>query len=523
METRGQNPFVDGAPFAELTWHYSNSSPLPPDELATFMESGSSNEFSKQPVNRRYCVQASAPHVKDLPGADGTTLGAPVALALFSLHSISTDPTIRRGAVVCILRGFAVDSRWQGQGLGKALFSRLHSYSFQLAQVLALSEYKAGYRQEQVAAFDFRLHSGCCFRSPRALMVYQRNGASISLGERVMTIAQLRDWAVRGGDNPLLSSDPSGDAAKPFPSMPRQQVAHAPMRGDVHFPSIDLFSPYLMPTAFPGKDTQLAFQTIKEAGAVDHQVFHRRKETEWPLLSLFWYNSDLKLGALTIGGHPPDPIHGCFTFSIPSMPCAMLEQYLRSPENTINMNGHPALVLARGKTGTPELAITGYNGYEATASPFNADSQLLRTRVATTILQKKALMSLPGCDALLTMAASELSWSVEYLRNPHQIHILCQDMDLQGGFGWHTDGEGTRIRKRREHNVVTLALQLSCSAVSAMWVHGFKPVVYEGRGSCVLFHGGCLHRTLPWSSHVLDANPHFNIIKIVFLYSDVPC
>ena len=133
METRCQNPFVDGAPFAELTWQYSNSSPLPPDELATFMESGSSNEFSKQPVNRRYCVQASAPHGKDLPGADGTTLGAPVALALFSLHSISTDPTIRRGAVVCILRGFAVDSRWQGLGLGKALFSRLHSYSFQLA------------------------------------------------------------------------------------------------------------------------------------------------------------------------------------------------------------------------------------------------------------------------------------------------------------------------------------------------------------------------------------------------------
>ena len=132
-------------------------------------------------------------------------------------------------------------------------------------------------------------------------------------------------------------------------------------------------------------------------------------------------------------------------------------------------------------------------------------------------------MSLPGCDALLTMAASELSWSVEYLRNPYQIHILCQDMDLQGGFGWHTDGEGTRIRKRREHNVVTLALQLSCSAVSAMWVHGFKPVVYEGRGSYVLFHGGCLHRTLPWSSHVLDANPRCNIIKIVFLYSDVPC
>jgi hypothetical protein len=103
------------------------------------------------------------------------------------------------------------------------------------------------------------------------------------------------------------------------------------------------------------------------------------------------------------------------------------------------------------------------------------------------------------------------------------VHILLQDHDSQASFDWHTDGEGARIGRTREGNLASVAIQLSCSAVSGMWVHGFQPCVYEGRGACVLFHGGCLHRSLPWAPSVFQRAPNCSVIKIVFFYVGIPC
>jgi len=157
-----------------------------------------------------------------------------------------------------------------------------------------------------------------------------------------------------------------------------------------------------------------------------------------------------------------------------------------------------------------------------TAAPFNAASQALRTRFATVKVEKEAVLKLPGMPLLLQQIADRLRWPLELVSKPHQLHILCQDEDLQAGFDWHTDGRSIRISRRQERRLLSLAVQLSSSAASSMWVHGFRPQVYSGQGACVLFHGGCLHRTLPWAS-LPKGGVHRNIIKLVLFYTDIEC
>ena len=521
--------FCDSSSLEDLEWVLSAELTLDPDKLLAFFDSGAARAFLEERTDRRFMVQASPRPFHGAVDAD-TASAEPCAVALFTLHSTSTDPTVRHGAVHTVLRGLSVNDEWQGLGLGHVLFQKVHSYAFDMAQLLVAAERLSGYNLPENPVFDFRIHGGCCFREPRALLVYHRNGATVTVGGRVVGEPQLRLWIQKTAEArrsstsdtpatvPKLSSEPP----------PRQQIAYLAMDVDVIFPPLNLSAPYLSPTAFPGKgDVAQAFESMESTGAVAPTVYTRRTERlDTAPLSLITYNIQLRLGSLSIGGIAADAATGCYTFAIAAAPCSLLERYLRDPENTLLPKGNkrcPSLILERDAAGVPTHDIPGYNGYAATASTFNGESQLRRTRVATVIEQKDAVLKLPGCSALLAMAAAKLGWSFEFLKKPYLIHILLQDEDLQAGFDWHTDGEGTRVGKTREGRMVSLAIQLSSTAVSAMWVHGFRPCYYEGRGSCVLFHGGCLHRSLPWAPHVFQRDPNCSVIKIVFFYTDVPC
>ena len=520
MTARAASPFRDSSGFADLTWVATNDLPLPADELAAFFDSGAAQKFLELPAGCQYVVQATGPPGRLSSQTDGSqtdeTSDVRMAMAIFTLHSTTTDPKIRNGSVVCILRGLAVNPGCRGGGLGHALFGRVHSYAFEQAQLVTTAERANGYDLPPAPVFDFRLHPGCCFREPRALLIYQRNGASITVDSREVGEEQLRSWAKK-------ELQPRDNAIP----LPRQQVSYSAMRVEVHFPAVDLTAPYLAPTAFPSKADGLdAFESMQSAGAVPTDVFHRRSDSmNGSPLSLIEYNTQLRLGSLSIAGAHADPLTGCFDFYIPALPCSLLEHYLRDPKNTVptTTSSHVGLVLQRDEAGLPTRTVTGYSGYSITAAEFDGGSQAARTRLFTRKEDKEALLQLPGCLALLALAAAKLKWSLDFMKRPYQVHILLQDDDLQAGFGWHTDGDGTKIGKRREGNLVSLAIQLSCSAVSAMWVHGFQPCIYGGRGACVLFHGGCLHRSLPWAPQVFEKNPNCNVIKIVFFYADVTC
>ena len=546
------NPFVDASPFAEWKWRCASGALLSDDELRTQLVSGATSTYLVQAASAQYSVHGNPPPGPTTPG---TEPGSPAALAIFTLHSPSSDPAVRANEVVCVLRGFQVQTAYKRQGLGHALFRRVHAFAFQMAQLRSIAEHimpaDAGSKSNSAKpdSFLFRLHEGCCFRSPAALLVYQRNGATVTAGTNVVEPKQLYDWAAResvdGGSTSTRA--PGGHDAAPSPATPRQPIAFKPMDIEVIWDPLDLNAAYLEPIAYPGWVEERggkAFTSLDDAGAVSDEAFDRRADQEEEggvksRMSLIRYNSELKLGALTIGGHPADQRTGCYRFAIPAWPCALLERYLRDPANTALCqspdpanNGKvgtvPRLIVKRDRTGEPTVHLTGYNLYMSTAAKHSPMSQVRRTRLASTKVQKDALLALPGCKLMLTTVAEKLGWNIKYLSSPYQVHILLQDADLQGGFDWHTDGDGIKIAN--EHDLVTLSIQLSPSAVSAMWVHGFQPCIYGGMGSCVLFHGGCLHRTLPWGPavargegrHPSNRGPHPSIVKVVFLYQP-PC
>ena len=367
--------------------------------------------------------------------------------------------------------------------------------------------------QPPTTTLDFRLHDGCCFRSARALLVYQAHGAVITDSKKESTKRILKEETLR-----QLAA---GEAAQPGSGS-----AFFPSEIDVHFPPLDLSGAYLSPTAFPnGVFSSKDYEDLKEVGLVAPHVLTRRADKTGGPLLLTGYNADLKSGALSIAGRAPDPLTGCITFSIPSLACALLEGYLRNPANTVpdQKGRHSLLVLKRDVEGVPTLTINGYEGFLNTAVEHSPLAQIMRTRVASNAEEKVALLSLPGFQVMLTMISAKLGWPLPFLNRPHHVHVLLQDEEMQAVFDWHTDGEGTRVGHTKERNLLGLSVQLTCSAATAMWVHGFQPVIYAGQGSCVLFHGGCLHRSLPWAQSVFSRTPRCNVIKVVLLYKDVRC
>lgn len=100
--------------------------------------------------------------------------------------------------------------------------------------------------------------------------------------------------------------------------------------------------------------------------------------------------------------------------------------------------------------------------------------------------------------AKINMSCSELVCALR------QVHFLLQDISFQANFSWHTDFYDLRLDARRTRTVV---VQLSSTAASAMQVFGCEPYLYTGAGAGVLFHGGAVHRSLPWETHHVGWKP----------------
>ena len=75
-----------------------------------------------------------------------------------------------------------------------------------------------------VPQFEFRVHEGCCFRSPRALVVYQANGATVTDKTKLVTKDQLLTWGTVGK---AISKSGDLDTVPSHPAIPQAQ-ANAP-------------------------------------------------------------------------------------------------------------------------------------------------------------------------------------------------------------------------------------------------------------------------------------------------------
>ena len=520
-------PFSPPVARGELEWRCGGDPGWDENVVASFVGSEACGLFFKLPgdAGGRLCVQAQCREGERTATRAGVgDESGLVALALVTLEGDTGGTGSGRiRDVKCTLVGLAVASHMRGKGVGQALFERTHAEAFKVAQRKVLEN-----KTSSGCFFDFRLHQGACFRHPIALCLYHRNGASVSLGDRAVATDTLHSWArswalrhktaAREGSDSLAvlarAAAVDGGVDVEVGASPAK-LEFDPQLVGVHFEKVPLNAPYLSVRAFPqAGDVQSgdAFQELNTAGVV------RAPDSTW--LNAIRRNVQLKLGALTLGGVRPDPRTGCVALTVSAHSCALLESYLRDPVNTVETTDQvPMLVLKRDRaSGEPALWILGYETYGATAAPvFSGPSQLLRTRQATRKDEREGLLQLPGCRAVLEQAAGVLDRPPELLMDPHRVHVLCQDEDLQAGFGWHTDGPSVGVGAAREDRLLGLAVQLSNSAASAMWVHGFEPQVYMGQGACVLFHGGCIHRTLPWAPRP-SGRPQRNVVKIVFFY-----
>jgi GNAT superfamily N-acetyltransferase len=533
-------PFCRPRTESDLVWRCGREVGWDEDAVATFVGTEATGIYFKllgEARSEGLCIQATWQETAPCGGGP-RAISNLAALALVVLEGgTAVSASTRTRVVTCTLVGLAVAENLRRQGIGQALFERTHAEAFRSAQLRVL-----GAKSISGVLFDFRLHDGTCFKNPAALRLYQNNGARVQLGEHIVAEDTLRAWAENNTCQATAAPAPSnalgmlaqaaacevGGATTTRPGARLAQTTPDPLLVGVHFEKLHLDAPYLAPRAFPGA------QSAKDGDAF-LDLAECLPATNLALGDMWWAkgirrNVSLKLGALTIGGVEPDPTTGCVALAVTAHPCSLLEGYLRDPRNTVPALApapHPVLVLKWDEKGDPASWIAGYDTYVDTAAPnFCAASQLLRTRHATTKEQKTAVLELPGCTAILEELASLLrdhehvpgTWSRDVIMKPEKVHILCQDEDLQAGFDWHTDGPSIRVGEEREDWLVGLAVQLSDSAASAIWVHGFRPQVYLGRGACVLFHGGSVHRTLPWSALPPGRKEGRNVIKIVFFY-----
>jgi len=103
--TERAHPFSDSSSFADLTWVATNDLTLPPDAITAFFDSGAATKFLEAPAGCRYIVQATRPPGRVTSETEEES-DKPVAMAIFTLRSASTDPTILgRNAVTAVYRG----------------------------------------------------------------------------------------------------------------------------------------------------------------------------------------------------------------------------------------------------------------------------------------------------------------------------------------------------------------------------------------------------------------------------------
>ena len=134
-----RGPFASTAPFADWQWRYRSDPGITQDTVAELCGTPASSGYFLEPAHRRLSIQGWPPS-DELAADVVSTSDPPPAVALLTFQSPSSPHAARGGNVVCILLGLAVAEKWQGQGLGQALFERTRAIAFEMAQLVLLSE-----------------------------------------------------------------------------------------------------------------------------------------------------------------------------------------------------------------------------------------------------------------------------------------------------------------------------------------------------------------------------------------------
>jgi len=383
----------------------------------------------------------------------------------------------------CQIVALAVIPTYRGKGLGQHLFNLLRAHAFYAASK------KVDCPKEGKHWFlELAIGNGACSRRVSLLLLYAINGASVTAqaGEIQFSVQELSGLARAGKE-----------VGEQHPDL------------QVHFPLLDLCEPYMDSRPFPVLATvsscNLRFLTPKEVPPPPHWWDVAKVVDGWSYVSSFGVCYGLATGLYSIHRICPSLSTGCHQFLVWPGHCAQLEAYLQNPANHEEATrGKPSskhyLLLKQG--GVEKFRLHGFSRYSITAAKQHSDfEQGSRTAVASQHTHFQKLALLPGWEGILVAISREFGMTAKQLQDEMVgVHFFLQDELCQTTYGWHTDGVDIHLTPEQERTLTSVVVQLSAGSVTAMQVCGFGYQYYMGQGAAVAFHGGSLHRSIPWAS-----------------------
>ena len=210
---------------------------------------------------------------------------------------------------------------------------------------------------------------------------------------------------------------------------------------------------------------------------------------------------------------------GLCTFTVRNRPCRELENQLTAQQNWVK-DWRLAVAQHFSFPGC-DVRLVPIGSYKAVAAK-SLDPREQARRTLTTkspAAARKVVREVPAVAELLYDALRALGMSLDKALAAAQrvcvLHFFCIERSGSATYAWHTDDssladllglKGTPAQRTRgAYGIRSMVIQLGDGCQTAMCMYGFSPAEYAGRGAGVAFHGSAVHRAVPWTQEVCNA------------------
>eukprot|EP00327_Prymnesium_parvum_P008202 CAMPEP_0182812864 /NCGR_PEP_ID=MMETSP0006_2-20121128/9027_1 /TAXON_ID=97485 /ORGANISM="Prymnesium parvum, Strain Texoma1" /LENGTH=477 /DNA_ID=CAMNT_0024938909 /DNA_START=478 /DNA_END=1911 /DNA_ORIENTATION=- len=420
-----------------------------------------------------------------------STSGVCIGMAMASL-------CCKNGVMDATIHFLKVRQESQRRGLGQKLYDSMREQVFEKAQELRGLMCIRGVRAVGEMVWTANLQPGCRLGLMQSALLLSLNGHMVRDMEsgELLTAARIRELCVfRENCCP-----------------PRQNVQILPKQESIEVPfaltrqhrwKCKLVSS----DSLPGLELGQA-QSWKQYLRLNEKVAHGEM-TSGSRISIIT-STHVKL---------PSPLHdGVLSFVLPAQPCRMVRDYLEDERNFKIIQAKGSFLQQYKVLCVGSLELTGYNAYELVHGAHNPGKQASRSfqaRKKSSI--RETMLHLPGLSHIFKMTVETLFGQHAVSQNPTQwlraLHFLRVDHTNQVTFQWHTDAVDFLLCKDELGRLVTIVVQLSADAPTAMQMYLCAPQPYMGSGAAIAFHGAAIHRTIPWEE---GHECSLHIWKVVF-------
>lgn len=395
-----------------------------------------------------------------------TTVG--VLVATLSANAPADDSSRELLATIRLL---VVDEAHRRKGLAQKMYDRMHHDMF-LAMTKVYTQLAAEEHIEVYPQLHLAVSGGPCGLRPDMIGFLRANGWLVRVRRNQSSTTSTFEATIQ-----------AIDLHGPY-QVPRQRAAE------------QLFVSYL--TLHEPKESRLGAKELAESTKIHNGYLHRMREL------VHGSRRFVCPRTATIG------------FTSPIAETRALNRYLLNGANhkTYMINTRKDERTRTGLDKMPEHGllvggklIKGFAQYNSIHARRHSYSEQIKKTVLTQNREEvtACLQHLPGLKVILEHAMTAIGIPPRdgfvWLKS---IHFFKQDESLQTCFDWHTDYNDLRLPS---HGTRSVIVQLGAEPSTMLQVWGFDPFLLAGQGSAVAFHGGAIHRSIPWNEATLATKP----------------